>query len=205
MATPDIAKSFYDQRPGDTDTRYVSPQDAKDAIDKIYLDLNAEIAGVIDSIEIGETSEEVLVGPTGPTLPNIELWIDTDEDYPGVSITGPTGPMGPAGAGSFTFGRAGDLAVVAGSSKVYAPGVSGNTLTSVRASVGTAPTGNSAIIALMRNGSTLSTITIPAGSTTSGRIPVSYPLTNTDYLTVNIIQVGSTVAGSDLTIQVEYI
>ena len=80
-ADPTIAKSYYERAIGEPEARYVSPDDAKLAIDKIYEDLNSEIASVIDSIDAGAGTDEVHVAPTGPTAPAIEIWIDTDENY----------------------------------------------------------------------------------------------------------------------------
>jgi hypothetical protein len=80
-ADPTIAKSYYEREIGDPESRYVSPEDAQLAIDQIYLDLNNEIASVIESIDLGEGTDEVAIQAAGPTDAAIEIWIDTDENY----------------------------------------------------------------------------------------------------------------------------
>lgn len=88
---------------------------------------------------------------------------------------------------------------------------SGRTLTisSVRASVGTAPTGTSLIADVRKNGTSI-------WATTTANKPTIAVSTNTilrttfdtttvlngDYLTVDVTQIGSTVPGSDLTVQI---
>lgn len=81
------------------------------------------------------------------------------------------------------------------------------TITSVRASVGTAPTGSSIIIDVFKNGTTLFTggtdrPTIAIGGFTDVGVPAVTSLAANDYLTVEIVQVGSTIAGADLVVQV---
>jgi hypothetical protein len=82
------------------------------------------------------------------------------------------------------------------------------TITSVRASVGTAPTGASVIVDVHLNGTTIFTTqgnrpTISPGAFTSGSAtPDVTSVAAGDYLTIDIDQVGSTVAGAYLTVQV---
>src|SRR6188474_504436 len=95
VADPTVAKSYYDQAIGEAfQTAYISPDDAKAAIDKIYADLNSEIASVILSVEGGEGSDEVAVQTVVPSNPSIEIWIDTDENYtPNAVYTRNTTPI----------------------------------------------------------------------------------------------------------------
>lgn len=111
VADPTVAKSYYNRQAEEPASKYVSPDDAQKSIDKIYADLNTEIANVIASIDAGVASNEVHVSPTGPTAPAIELWIDTDENYTSntsfsrttSSITTPSLAAGAAGAMNFTL------------------------------------------------------------------------------------------------------
>lgn len=81
------------------------------------------------------------------------------------------------------------------------------TISSVRASVGTAPTGATLIVDVNKNGTTIFTTQAnrPAiaisGNTATGTPDVT-SWASGDYLTVDVDQVGSTVAGSDLTVVV---
>lgn len=105
------------------------------------------------------------------------------------------------------FSRPGLLSPTTGVSRFYADDY--YYLTSVRASVGTAPAGASLIVDVLKNGSTI--------FTTSGNRPAIAPgaftavsaappdllfLVPGDYLTVNIAQTGSAVPGADLTVNV---
>lgn len=104
-----------------------------------------------------------------------------------------------------TFSYTGAVATGSGTSRFY---VEGNySITSVRASVATAPTGASMIIDVNKNGTTIFTTqgnrpTIAISGNTSGKITNMdvTTLASGDYLTVDVDQVGSTVAGSDLTV-----
>ncbi len=106
-----------------------------------------------------------------------------------------------------TFGYTGTLATYVGNGRFYIE--SACTISSVRASVGTAPTGASVIIDLNKNGTTVFTTqanrpTIAASGFTSGAV-TNMNITSLaagDYLTVDIDQVGSTIAGADLTVTV---
>jgi len=107
------------------------------------------------------------------------------------------------------FASSGAQTTVTGALRWYAPVAL--TISSVRASVGTAPTGACLIVDVNKNGTTIfsggtgrpwiagstNTATSTGMSTTA--------LAAGDYLTVDVDQVGSTVAGSDLTVQVEMV
>lgn len=109
---------------------------------------------------------------------------------------------------TFPFSATGTLAVAAGTHRLHNDTGATLTITSVRATVGTAPTGADLIVDLNLDGSTIFTTqsnrpTIAAGTSTdlANAINVTaWP--SGSYLSVDIDQVGSTVAGSDLTVTV---
>lgn len=103
------------------------------------------------------------------------------------------------------FSVGGTLAVQAYSLRIYA--TRNVTISSVRASCGTAPTGASLKVDVNKNGTTIFTNQanrpeIAIGANTDTSVPDVTALVDGDYLTFDIDQVGSTVAGSDLVIQV---
>lgn len=107
----------------------------------------------------------------------------------------------------FPYSYTGTVATVSGTSRLYAERAM--TITSVRASVGTAPTGASLIVDVNKNGTTIFTNqanrpTIAAGTNSdlANEIDVT-ALVQGDYLTVDVDQVGSTTAGSNLTVVIE--
>ena len=100
---------------------------------------------------------------------------------------------------------------MAGAHRIYNDTGATQTITSVRASVGTAPTGASLIVDINKNGSTIFSTqanrpAISASSNTSGKVTNMNTAAWADgeYLTVDCDQVGSTVPGSDLTVTVTY-
>lgn len=108
-----------------------------------------------------------------------------------------------------SFSKTGVLSVAVGTFRWYAPRPI--TLLSVRASVGVAPTGAAVIVDVNENGTTIFTtqsnrpeIAISGFTDVSGTIEEP-AIAAANYLTVDIDQIGSTIAGSDLTVQVEYI
>lgn len=106
-----------------------------------------------------------------------------------------------------TFTYSGTAAVATGTARWYND--TGRTLTvsSVRASAGTAPTGSALTVDVRKNGTTMFTggtdrPSIAAGTNTDTGVPAVTSIAAGDYLTVDIVAVGSTVAGADLTVQV---
>lgn len=77
-------------------------------------------------------------------------------------------------------------------------------ISSVEATVGTAPTGSSIIATLNKNGTVISTLTIGAGSTSVTNSNLAISVLDGDYLTIDVTQIGSTVAGSDLNVIITY-
>jgi len=107
------------------------------------------------------------------------------------------------------YSYGGALAVVGGTFRLYNDSGAAWTITSVRASVGTAPTGASVIVDVNVDGTTIFSTqanrpTIAAAANTSSTVTNmnTTSVANGSYLTVDIDQVGSTVAGSDLSVQV---
>lgn len=119
----------------------------------------------------------------------------------------------PAGIAStyvkeITFTVPGTLVVGTGKARYYVP--TGRTISSVRASVGTAPTGASVIVDVNKNGTTIygtqaNRPTIAAsGFTALGGAASAGTLVAGDYLTVDVDQIGSTIAGADLTVTIVF-
>ena len=106
------------------------------------------------------------------------------------------------------FSSGGTLAIATGTFKVYNDTGRTLTITSTRASVGTAPTGAAVIVDIHKNGTTIfttqsarPTIAI-SGVTAVGGTPAVTAWAAGEYLTVDIDQIGSTVAGASLTVQI---
>lgn len=121
------------------------------------------------------------------------------------------GPGGSGGGGtadttSETFTLTGTAYTTVGSHRLYVE--TECVVTSVRASVGTAPTGASLIVDVNRNGTTIygtqaNRPTITTGTNTDlGGTASNGTLAPGDYLTVDVDQVGSTAAGSNLAVTV---
>ena len=109
-----------------------------------------------------------------------------------------------------SFSSSGPLMVEAGGHRLYNDTNAAWTITSVRSSVGVAPTGSSVIVDINVNGTTVFTNqanrpTIAASASTSGKVTAIDVATIGigDYLTVDVDQVGSATPGSDLVVQVE--
>ena len=105
------------------------------------------------------------------------------------------------------FAVTGALSVKVGASQVYVE--QPRTITSVRASVGSAPAGAAVIVDVKKNGVTVFTTQanrpqIAAGANTSGKVTAIdvTRLAAGDFLTVDVAQVGSATPGSDLVVQV---
>ncbi|MFF4777622.1 hypothetical protein ACFY05_32825 [Microtetraspora fusca] len=109
----------------------------------------------------------------------------------------------------FPFSRAGNLAVLTGTHRLYNDTGIALTIKAVRASVGTAPTGAAIVVDVRVSGTTIYSVpgnrpTIPAAGNTSGKNTAFTTTTIPDggWFTIDIVQVGSTVAGADLTVQI---
>lgn len=121
-----------------------------------------------------------------------------------LATSGPQGATGAAGLPGLTpiFSRQDVLTPYVGTARFYFD--TARTISTIRASVGTAPTGAPVVVTVYRNGTAFSTLTIAAGTNTI--LNTVNTLTNiNDYVTVSIISVGSTVAGSDLTVTLNII
>jgi hypothetical protein len=104
------------------------------------------------------------------------------------------------------YSMTGTISVGAGTCRFYVDETW--TISSVRASVGTAPTGAALIVDVNKNGTTIFTtqsnrpqIAVSTNTDVADAIEVS-SLASGDYLTVDIDQVGSTIAGADLTVTI---
>lgn len=122
---------------------------------------------------------------------------NVNHDYRDTSVVPVGGP----------FTKQGPLAVTTGVSRFYADDY--YYLSSVRASVGTAPAGAPVIVDVLKNGSTIFTtagnrpsITAATNTATSAAAPDLLFVQPGDYLTVNVVQTGTGPAGSDLTVSV---
>jgi hypothetical protein len=108
-----------------------------------------------------------------------------------------------------TYSVSGVLTVAAGGFRLYNDSGELRTISSVRASVGTAPTGAAVLVDVHKNGSTIFTTqgdraTIAVSSFTDTAIPNVTSWAVGDYLTVDVDQIGSTIAGSNLTFTVVF-
>ncbi len=107
-----------------------------------------------------------------------------------------------------SFSYTGTIPVYVGDFRWYNDTGRTLTISSVRASLGTAPTGSSAIFDVLQNGTTIFTTTanrptITAGSNTAlSGTPDTTTIVSGNYFTVSISQIGSTVAGADLVLTI---
>lgn len=114
----------------------------------------------------------------------------------------------PAAVGAFAGTFIGVLAVGTGVARIYNDTGVALTISSVRASVGTAPTGSGVTVDVNKNGVTIfTTQTNRPQIAASGITALAAAINVTswavgEYLTVDIDAVGSTVAGADLTVQI---
>lgn len=107
-----------------------------------------------------------------------------------------------------TFSRAGTIGVATGTQRIYNRTGRTLTLTSVSASVATAPTGQSILIDVNKNGTTIfttqsnrPTIAAATNEDVSGTPQVA-AWADGEYLTVDIDQVGTPTPGADLTVSI---
>lgn len=108
-----------------------------------------------------------------------------------------------------SFSRSGTLTVATSAFRIYNDSGETRTITSVRASVGTAPTGAAILVDVNKNGSTIFTTqgdrpSIAISGNTDTATPNVTSWASGDYLTVDVDQIGSTIAGADLTVTVVY-
>lgn len=101
----------------------------------------------------------------------------------------------------------GDVTLLTGTMRLYNDTGSTLTISTVRASVGTAPTGASLIVDIHKNGTTIFTTqanrpTIAVSTNTDTGTPDVTSWPNGEYLTMDVDQIGSTVAGAQLVVQV---
>jgi len=108
-----------------------------------------------------------------------------------------------------TFSKSGTLVVGAGTFRWYNDTGRTLTFTSVRASVGTAPTGASIIVDVHKDGTTIYTtqgnrpaIAVSTNTVDATTAPDVTTIAENSYLTIDIDQIGSTIAGADLVVQV---
>lgn len=97
----------------------------------------------------------------------------------------------------------GNVTVFTGKARWYPP--QNISVTSIQASVDTAPVGSSIMITLKKNGSTVTTASIAAGANQGAAQAVSSTATSTDYYTIDVTQIGSTTPGADLVVSIKYV
>jgi hypothetical protein len=106
------------------------------------------------------------------------------------------------------FSVPGVLTVSTGASRLYNDSGMSRTITSIRASVGTAPTGAVVRVDAKKNGTSLFPVTtkptIAIGTNTALTVPDTTLWATGDYLTVDVTAIGSPVAGANLTVAVSY-
>ncbi len=113
------------------------------------------------------------------------------------------------GGGSQSITYVGTLQLGTGVMPLYNDSGVSRTITSVRASVGTAPGGTSILVDVNVAGTTIFPTqsqrpAIASAATTSGAVTRSATWGTNQALTVDIDQVGSTTAGADLIVTIEY-
>lgn len=150
-------------------------------------------------VDAGQANDIVPVAPIPP-----QSAFPVTRGLPGVGEEGPVGPSGALGA---TFSSSGGQSVRTYTTRFYCNAA--QTIQSVRASVGTAPTGAAFIVDILKNGASIFAVTpahrpaITSGTNTAlSGAPDVTALALGDYLTVAVVQVGSSIAGSDLSVQV---
>ena len=143
---------------------------------------------------------------TAPTTPvDGDIWTTSSGIF--TQINGTTVQLG-SGTVTPTFSYTGTLATYTGDYRWYNDTGRSLSITSARASVGSAPTGSSIIVDVLKNGSTIFTTTsnrptiAATGNTGLSGAPDVTTIANGEYLTINIAQVGSTTPGADLTVTV---
>lgn len=113
-----------------------------------------------------------------------------------------------AEADMVTFALPGALSVLSGTSRLYNDSGTARQVTTVRASVGTAPTGSPVVVDVKKDGTSLYGVTAPptisAGANTGASVPDTTTWQPGEFLTVDVTAVGSSVAGSNLTVTVSY-
>lgn len=196
------------------------------------------ISGSLSELPTGDTlagvsASGVTLATTPPGSPSPgDLWWDSDtgqlavyytdgDTSQWVGVSGPPGTAGTLGADGadgdagadgtdgeteFTFSIPAVLTVGAGGMRWYVD--QSYTISTVLASVGTAPTGASLIFDVNKNGTTIFTTqgdrpTIAAGEFVDlSSTPAVTGLVSGDYLTVDIDQIGSTVAGANAVVRI---
>lgn len=107
-----------------------------------------------------------------------------------------------------TFSLPGSLSATTGTARLYNDSGSTRTLTSVRASVGTAPAGGSVVVDVLKNGTSLypttTRPTIADGTNTGAAVPDTTTWAAGEYLTVDVVGVGGSTPGADLTVTAAY-
>lgn len=145
----------------------------------------------------------------GTQAGNLTEWTDNGNNP--LSWVGPAGQIRGVNVqyAPITFSKAGTVSVGTGAARVYNDTGATLTITSVRASVGTAPTGQSLIVDVNINGSTIFSTqanrpTIAAAANSSGKVTNmnTTSIAAGQYFTVDVDQVGSGTAGADLTVQI---
>lgn len=141
----------------------------------------------------GSTKIPIAQVPTGTTSTTVSLGNHTHATVKGAVV----------------FSLAGTVATGTGAMRWYNDSGQTLTITSARATVGTAPTGASLIVDVNVNGTSIwtgvqnnrPTITAAANTATGGALATT-SIADGSYMTCDIDQVGSTVAGADLNVTV---
>ena len=111
-------------------------------------------------------------------------------------------------ADQVAFSYPGTVPAVLGTARIYNDAAVSRTITSVRASAGTAPAGSGLVVDVNLDGASIFTSSprpqIDDGANTGTAVPDTVVWPSGSYLTVDVAQVGSTTAGADLTVSVSY-
>lgn len=127
--------------------------------------------------------------------------------WDGTAMTWVAFSQSSAGSQSFTY--SGTLQVGTGVNRLFNDSGLDRTITSVRASVGTAPTGAAVIVDVKVAGVTIFATTADRPTINANQLVATLAVTtstwtNAKAITVDIAQIGSTQPGADLTVTVEY-
>jgi hypothetical protein len=119
-----------------------------------------------------------------------------------IALKGNDGTGAP-GASTYTFSVTGTLTTVTAGGRRYNNTGATRTITTIQASVNTAPSGASIIIDVLKNGvsvfsSPAARLTISAGTNTATATPSTTNWASGEYIQIVIAQVGSSSAGADL-------
>lgn len=164
-----------------------------------------------ESFKIGLSGTTLYQGTQDPTILNTvndgDVWFNANTGTVQIYNSGTTSweetaPPVSNPLQEKSLNQPGELIVTTGNSRWYP--TNQITLTSVRATVGTAPVGSGVITNVRVNGTSIATPEVAAGGNTSAIIVLNTIVNTGDYVTVDVDQIGSATPGSDLVVNFGY-